>query len=124
MDRERRSGYHKLTYTWLTTFIPPTMVRTSRLKDYLQLWKGVTSAIDEAKAAQILAVILADKPGRRFILDLNSEDAKSCIKILDHVSRDLHLPAPPPQTVPSEHRREPPQTCREEEFPSHVEETC
>ena len=59
--------------------------------DYRRLWTDVANAKGEAKAVQILAEILADKEGRVFILNLDSEGAKLCIEILDRVSRDSRL---------------------------------
>ena len=56
-------------------------------QDYQQLWKDVAGVVDEAKAVQTLAEILADKEGRVFISRLEREDAELCIDILDHVSR-------------------------------------
>ena len=56
-------------------------------KDYQQLWKEVTSAIDEAKSVQTLARILVDREGRAFVSRLEPKDAELCIKILDHVGR-------------------------------------
>ena len=61
------------------------------VKDYQQLWKGVTSAGDEGKAVRTLAEILLDKEGRTFILNLERNDSKLCIEILDHVSRNPYL---------------------------------
>ena len=63
-------------------------------KNYQPLWEGVTSAEDEAGAIRILAEILADKEGRGFISRLERKDAKLCIELLDHVSRDLYSPRP------------------------------
>ena len=92
-------------------------------KDYQRLWKTVTSTIDEARAVRTLAEILVDKEGRAFISRLGREDARLCIEILDHVSRDLRLSCPPPQIVSSGHRRAQPQNRREAGFLRHVEET-
>ena len=61
-------------------------------KDYQRLWKDVTNAKSEAQCVRILAEILADQEGRRFVSYLGREDAELCIEILDRVSRDLSLP--------------------------------
>lgn len=60
-------------------------------KDYRQLWKDVTSTGDEGKAVRTLGEILLDKEGRIFISNLERKDAKICIEVLDHVSRDQYL---------------------------------
>ena len=60
-------------------------------KYYQRLWKDVTRAIDEANAVRTLTEILADEEGRAFVSRLERKDAKSCIEILDRVSRDLYL---------------------------------
>ena len=81
-------------------------------KNYQQLWEDVTasSTVDEVKAVRTLAGILADKEGRVFISSLERKDAELCIEILDHVSRDLHSPSSPAQTVSSGHRKRRAQT--------------
>ena len=61
-------------------------------KDYRKLWKRVIRATDEAEAAWPLAEILAEKEGRIFISRLDAKNAESCIRILDHVRRNPHLP--------------------------------
>ena len=61
-------------------------------KNYQRLWERVTDANNEAKAVRTLAEILTDKEGRDFTSRLGPKDAELCIEILDHVSRDLHLP--------------------------------
>ena len=61
------------------------------VKDYPQLWKGVTSARYEGRAVRVLAEILVDKEGRTFIGNLKRADAELCIEILDHVSPSLIL---------------------------------
>jgi len=94
-------------------------------KDHRLLWEAAANATDKTQAAKILAESLVDKEGRDFILRLGSEDAESCIKILDNVSRHLYSPhSPPPQTVSSGYCRAQPQTRREAGFLGHVEETC
>ena len=65
--------------------------RQTTAKYYRRLWKDVTSASDEGKAARTLAEIVLDKEGRTFISNLARKDAELCIEILDHVSRDPHL---------------------------------
>ena len=67
-------------------------LRRVMAKDYGQLWKDVTHAIDEVQAVQTLAEILADKEGGTFISRLDNKDAELCIEILDCVSRDLYMP--------------------------------
>ena len=69
------------------TFNPPSMS-----KDCERLWKKVMKANDEGNAIQILLEILSDKEGRDFITNLEKEDAKFCIEILDDVSRNPHSP--------------------------------
>ena len=64
-------------------------------KDYGRLWKKVIKANDEGNAIQILLEILSDKEGRNFITNLEKEDAKWCIEILDNVSRNPHPPPSP-----------------------------
>jgi len=68
-------------------------------KDYQQLWMGISNTVDEAKATQTLAEILADKDGRDFVLSLDRENAESCIEILDNVSLGLRLPRSQPHVV-------------------------
>jgi len=58
-----------------------------------------------------MAEILVGKEGRVFISRLGREDAELSIRILDRVSRDLHLSVPQPQTVRQgimEHELKPP----------------
>jgi len=62
------------------------------MKDYVQLWKGATTAVDKARAVRALAEILAGPKGRVFASHLDSKDAELCVEILDQVSRNLHLP--------------------------------
>ena len=94
------------------------------IKDYQQLWGGVTTTTDEAQAVLALAGILADKEGRDFISHLDSKTAEPCVEILDNVSRGLYFhPSPPPQTVLSGYYRAQPQTGREAGILPHIEET-
>ena len=67
--------------------------QTITTKDCEQLWKSAASVVDEARAVQVLAEILADPEGRVFASHLDSKDAGLCIEILDQVSQDLH-PSP------------------------------
>ena len=60
-------------------------------KDYPQLWKAVTSANDEGRAARTLAEILLGRGGMAFISSLERDDAELCIEILDRVSRGSYL---------------------------------
>ena len=93
-------------------------------KDYYWLWERATNNTDGAEAVRVLTEILADKDGRSFISSLGRDQAESCIRILDHVSRDLCLPPSPAQMVSSGYRGVQPQNLREECVPRHVEETC
>jgi len=93
-------------------------------KDYKQLWKDVTHAIDEVQAVQTLAEILADKEGGVFISRLDSKDAELCIEILDCVSCDLYMPLSSAQVVSSGHRGARAQTRREAGLLRYVEKTC
>jgi len=61
-------------------------------KDYQQLWKNAVSAMDKAKAIQVMSGILVNKEGRVFISRLGGKDAELCVEILDNVSRELHIP--------------------------------
>jgi len=60
-------------------------------KDYQRLWKDVTNSSNEAEAVMTLGEILTDKGGRDFVSCLGCKQAKLCIKILDHVSREFCL---------------------------------
>ena len=104
----------------------PTPPQKAMAKDYEKLWKGVTSATNEAQAVWALAQIVFDKQGRAFTLDLKLEDAELCVEILDYVSCDLCLP-PRLRRLrrpsPGYHRAEP-QTRREERVLPHAETTC
>ena len=75
--------------------LPPMTLHSPRqttAKDYQQLWKDVTNTSDEGKAVRALAEIVLDEEGMTFISHLEPKDAELCIEILDHVSRDPHLP--------------------------------
>ena len=93
-------------------------------KDYRQLWAGVTNATGQAEAVRALAEIVIDKQGRAFTLNLERKEAKSCVEILDSVSRDLQPPISLPHTVSPGYLNEKPRTRREESFLRHAEETC
>lgn len=59
--------------------------------DYQRLWEGVANATDETRAVRALSAIVADSPGRGFVLRLERKDAELCIETLDYVSHDLHF---------------------------------
>lgn len=93
--------------------------------DYRRLWTDVANAKGEAKAVQILAEILADKEGRVFILNLDSEGAKLCIEILDRVSRDprlLQVLLSSSQMASPGHRKPQPRSSREAAILHRIEE--
>ena len=101
------------------------MANVNVIRDPIRLWNDVTSTNDEDKAIRTLAEILVDKEGRRFISNLEREDAELCIEILDHVSRGLcKLPLLLSHTVSSGHRKTRPQNGRETGFLRYVKEAC
>jgi len=60
-------------------------------ENYQPLWKDVTSANDGGEAVRTLAGTVLNREGRAFVSDLERNDAKLCIEVLDCVSRDPYL---------------------------------
>lgn len=60
-------------------------------KDFQRLWKGVTTAEDEAAAVRALAEMLIEKDGRAFVSCFERKNAEFCIDILDRVSSNSYL---------------------------------
>jgi len=66
------------------------MVADSRRR-FQELWNSITDGPDRDDAVSALSTILDDMEGRYFISCLERKEADLCIKLLDHVSRELRL---------------------------------
>ena len=93
-------------------------------KDYRRLWGRVANAPKKAEAVRALTGIVSDIQGRAFVFSLESEATKTCIEILDLVSRGLCLPISLPQMISLGHHRAQPQIRRKAGLLLYIEETC